>query len=108
LEKALKAGQNKQYREDWLGNSWGTANKSNVGFSLDQFFIIPQEYLDMRESRNEQIQKIQEEINDLQVQLDTLEVRIMLTSDANLKTLINEIDDMGDIKLIDTKIKLLN
>jgi predicted transport protein len=107
LEKALKAGQNKQYREDWLGNAWGVANKGNVAFTLDEFFVIPKEYLDMRQEREEARIKVEEQIRLLQIQLETLEVRIMVASDKTLQKLINEVDDMGDISLIDTRIKLL-
>lgn len=108
LEKALKAGQNKQYKEDWLGNSWGSGSKGNVVFTLDEFFIIPQEYLYMREQRNVERINIQKQITELQIQLETLEVRIMVASDKSLLKLINEVDDMGDISLIDTRIKLLS
>lgn len=107
LDKALKAGQNKQYREDWLGNAWGISNRSNVAFTLDEFFVIPQEYLKMREEREEQKIKIEEQIRNLQIQLETLEVRIMVASDKTLQKLVNEVDDMGDISLIDTRIKFL-
>lgn len=107
LEKALKAGQNKQYREDWLGNAWGVANRSNVAFTLDEFFIIPEEYLKMREEREQQKRIVEEQIRQLQIQLETLEVRIMVASDKTLQKLINEVDDMGDISLVDTRIKLL-
>lgn len=107
LEKALKSGQNKQYREDWLGNAWGVVSKENVVFKLDEFFIIPEEYIKMREEREQQRKNIEEKIRQLQIQLETLEVRIMVASDKVLQKLINEIDDMGDISLIDTQIKLL-
>jgi len=108
LEKALKAGQNKQYREDWLGNAWGSATKGNVAFDLAEFFIIPQEYLDMMEKRRLEIAEITREENELKIQLETLEIRIMLASDKALQSIVNEVDDMGDLKLIDTKIKLLS
>ena len=107
LEKALKAGQNKSYREDWLGNAWGTASKGNVAFNLSEFFIIPQEYLDMIENRKVEINKINEEIADLNTQLETMEVRIMLASDKALQNIVNDVDDLGDIRLIDSKIKLI-
>lgn len=107
LEKALKAGQEKSHREDWLGNAWGTASKKNVAFTLDEFFVIPQEYLDMIEKRKEETNAIYKEIRELQIQLETLEIRIMLASDKALQTIVNEVDDMGDIKLIDSKIKLI-
>ena len=107
LEKALMAGQNKSYREDWLGNSWGSASKGNVAFDLAEFFIIPQEYLDMIEKRKEEINKIYAEISDLRIQLETMEVRIMLASDKALQNIVNDVDDLGDIRLIDSKIKLI-
>lgn len=107
LEKALKAGQNKSYREDWLGNSWGNATKGNVAFDLNEFFIVPQEYLDMIEKRKEEINKIHAEIFDLRTQLETMEVRIMLASDKALQNIVNDVDDLGDIRLIDSKIKLI-
>ncbi len=108
LEKALKAGQEKQYKEDWLGNSWGTATKGNVAFTLQEFFVIPQEYLDMIDERNKKRKEIDQQIHDLSMQMEAIEMRIMLASDKTLQTIINEVDDMGDISLIDTKIKLLN
>ena len=108
LEKALKAGQNKSYREDWLGNAWGNASKGNVSFDLKEFFIIPQEYLDMIEKRQLEINKINAEISDLVIQLETMEVRIMLASDKALQNIVNDVDDLGDIRLIDSKIKLIN
>lgn len=107
LEKALKAGQNKSYREDWLGNAWGSASNGNVAFDLNEFFIIPQEYLDMMEKRKIEINKIYAEISDLRIQLETMEVRIMLASDKALQNIVNDVDDLGDIRLIDSKIKLI-
>lgn len=108
LQKALKISQNKTYREDWLGNAWGSANKNNIAFTLDEFFVIPQEYIKLRQDREDARKKVQEEIASLHLQLETLEIRIMLASDKILQSIINEVDDMGDIQLIDTKIKLLN
>jgi len=107
LEKSLKAGQNQTYREDWLGNAWGTASKNNVAFNLDEFFIIPKEYSDMIEKRKEEISAINKEIAELQTQLETLEIRVMLASDKALQGIVNDVDDMGDIRLIDNKIKLI-
>lgn len=108
LDKAIKAGKEKQHREDWLGNTWGSASRKNVAFELDEFFVIPEEYLKMREDREEEKRKVEEQIRLLQIQLETLEIRIMVASDKALQKLINEVDDMGDINLIDTKIKLLD
>lgn len=108
LEKAIKAGQDRSHREDWLGNAWGVATKGNVVFTLQEFFVVPQEYIDMMNEREAAIRKINEDIRELEMQVETLEIRIMMASDKNLQKLINEVDDMGDISLIDTRIKLLN
>lgn len=107
LQKALEAGQNKSFREDWLGNAWGTASKKNVAFTLHEFFVIPKEYLDMVEKREQEVKKINEEIADFTRQLETMEVRIMLASDKALQNIVNDVDDLGDIRLIDSKIKLI-
>ena len=48
------------------------------------------------------------EIDLLKVQLDTIEVRVQLASDKTLQNLVNEVDDMGSLSLIDTKLKLLS
>jgi len=108
LEKAFKAGQKTQHREDWLGNSWGNNHKGQVVFTMQEFFIVPQEYLDMQEEIEVKKRAVEEEIRMLQTQLETLEIRITMASDKTLQSLINEVDDMGDIALIDTKIKLLS
>jgi|688.fasta_scaffold1144838_2 hypothetical protein len=61
----------------------------------------------MREERNKVIDKVNQEIAALKLQLETLEIRIMIASDKVLQSIVNEVDDMGDIRLIDTKIKLI-
>ncbi len=107
VQKALGVGKNKTDRDDWLGNNWGVANKKNVVFTIEEFFVIPKEYQEMVDDANKQRDAINAQIKELKVQLDTLEVRIMLASDKTLQNLINEVDDMGDLSLVDTKIKLL-
>lgn len=107
FNKAMKAGQVKTHREDWLGNPWGSSSRPNVAFDMEEIFVIPQEYLDMVAERNAAREKVLAEIRELENQLDTLEVRIMVASDKALAKLVSEIDDMGDIRLVDTKIKLL-
>lgn len=107
LEKALKAGQKQTYREDWLGNAWGSSTRGNVAFELNEFFVIPQDYLDMIAERKEEIEKIYAQISSLKMQLETMEVRIMLASDKALQNIVNDVDDLGDIRLIDSKIKLI-
>jgi len=35
-------------------------------------------------------------------------MRVQLASDKTLQKLINEVDDMGDLSLMDTKLKMLD
>lgn len=103
LQKALNAKGN----EDWLGNYWGMANKSLVAFKADEIFVIPDEYRERAENCKIKQCEIQEQINTLRIQSETLITRIQLASDKTLQKMINEVDDMGDISLIDTKLKYL-
>lgn len=102
-QKALKS---KDW-EDWLGNSWGSASKNNILFKADEIFIIPEEYKNLKSEYLRQTKEIEDQISELTIQSDTLITRIQLSSDKTLQKLISEVDDMGDISLIDTKLKLL-
>lgn len=75
---------------------------------IEEFFIVPDEYRKWIEERQKIEVEIQNKINALYLQLETLEIRIMIASDKTLQKLISEVDDMGDISLVDTKIKLLS
>jgi superfamily I DNA and/or RNA helicase len=103
-DKALKAKGN----EDWLGNRWGMATKNNISFTADEIFIIPEEYKILFEQFKASTTEINQKIHDISVQGESLITRIQLASDKTLQTVINEIDDMGNISLMDTKLKLLS
>ena len=95
-------------KDDWMGNSWGTTRKDKIIFNVKDFFILPPEYDNLFKEYREKTNSLNEEIHTLKVQSDTLITRIQLASDKILQTMINEVDDMGNISLMDTKIKLLN
>lgn len=102
-QMALKAGN----REDWMGNHWGNASKDGIHFKARDFFVVPEEYQKLANEYREKRNKIEKEIIDLTVQVDGLITRIQLASDKTLQTMINEIDDMGNISLFDTKLREL-
>lgn len=106
LERALKAKE----RQDWLNPASYSAfsTKSEIGFKVKEFFIMPDNYQVEYDQYTSEKSRIQNEIADILIQEETLITRIQLASDKTLEKLISEIDDMGDIKLIDTKIRLLN
>lgn len=94
-------------RDDWMGNSWGNASKDKIIFQAKDFFIIPEEYQKRWDEYREKRKAIWDEVASIQSQADGLVTRITLASDKTLQTMINEVDDMGNISLMDTKLKLL-
>ena len=93
---------------NWLGkNSWHTVSDNEVLLKAEEFFIIPEEYKKLWEEWRAQKTKSEKEIRTIQIQSDTLITRIQLASDKTLEKMIAEVDDMGDISLMDTKLKML-
>lgn len=101
-QKALKAGDG----DNWLSDSrrWDSTS-SLVSFKLIEFFIIPEEYSALYNEYKDAHDSIRSQIHSLNIQVDTLITRIQLASDKVLQTMINEIDDMGNLSLYDTKLK---
>ena len=105
-ERALKSIEGK----NWLsGDTMGFEAKRAIKFyKHEDILILPKEFK-IEVDRVRTINKdIDEQIDSLQTTLNGIEMRIQLASDSTLKSLINEVDDMGDIKLIDTTVKMLN
>lgn len=103
-EKALKAKEG----SNWLtGNNNWYGKEQHVVLEIEKIIVLPDDYKIELDRVNEHNKQIDEKIRELQIQLETIEVRIQLASDKTLQKLINEVDDMGDISLIDTKIKLI-
>lgn len=102
-QMALKAKD----RDDWMGNHWGSASKSNIHFKASEFFIVPEEYKILANEYRIKSESIRKQMYDLDMQVDGLITRIQLASDKTLQTMINEVDDMGNISLFDTKLKEL-
>lgn len=107
-ELLRKKALNSKEREDWAGNSWHTANKGGLHFTLKEFFKIPEEYTRLYDQWRQTTEKMESEYAQLVRQSDGLITRIQLASDKTLQKMINEVDDMGDLSLMDTKLKLLN
>ena len=104
-EKALTA---KMGGSIWLGkSSWQTASDNEVVLKADQLFVIPEEWRKQWEIYRKEQDERQSQINEIQIQSDTLITRIQLASDKTLEKMISEIDDMGNISLMDTKLKIL-
>lgn len=102
-ERAINAREG----SDWLTRSrsgWGS-EKGRVALDADEIFILPNSFVEKRNQVDLHNAEIQKTINKMRAELNTLEMRIQLASDKTLQKMIGEVDDMGDISLIDTKIK---
>lgn len=103
-EKALRAKEG----QNWLSDErMGWDAERTIKMDLKDLVVIPNDYRTEYERVKEYNLKIDEEIHAYQISLDTIEMRIQLASDKTLQNLINEVDDMGELKLIDTKLKML-
>lgn len=105
-ERALSAVEGR----NWLsGDTMGFEKHRAIKFNnYEDIIVLPKDYEEELNKVKKHNSKISAEIEDLRVYLNTIEMRIQLASDSVLKRLINDIDDMGDIKLIDTTVKTLS
>lgn len=94
-------------RDSWTGGSWGRASYTSIHLPLKDVFIIPEEYTQKERDIEKRRNEIQKEINAIRSKCDTLVVRLTLASNSVLETMIKEVDDMGDLSLMDTKLKAL-
>ncbi len=105
-QRALNA---KSSDRDWLGDtdtSWGRLEK-RVIMKYSEFFIIPEELEKLRTEYWSKRKEIDDKVAEIKNQKEALIFRIQLASDKTLQTMINEVDDMGNLSLMDTKLKLL-
>lgn len=104
-DKAIRAKEG----QNWLSEErMGFDRERTVKMDLRDLVVVPDDYSIELERVREFNKKIDEEIQLYRISLDTIEMRIQLASDRTLQNLINEVDDMGELKLIDTKLKMLN
>jgi hypothetical protein len=104
-EKALKAKEG----ENWMSEDRiGFEKESTIKLMFRGLIVVPEDYKTEYDRVSDFNKSIQNQIAELNIQLDTIEVRVQLASDKTLQKLINEVDDMGDLSLVDTKLKLLS
>lgn len=105
-ERAL----NSKEGTNWLsGQSMSFGKETQISFNrYSDVLIMPDNYTQELLKVKEFNRDLDMQIVALQLSLKGIEMRIQLASDSTLKKLINEVDDMGDITLVDTTVKLLN
>lgn len=106
--KKAMAHNSGRYSETWLGTSQGDLiDEANVKLKIREIFVVPKDYDELWEAYRKQEEEKRGRIRALQIECDTLTTRIQLASDKTLDKMISEIDDMGDVSLMDTKLKTL-
>lgn len=96
--------------KDWLTNDnsgWGS-RVDVVKIGIVDLIELPEDFRNKIEEVRLHNDEIQKEIDLLQVQLNSIEMRVQLASDKVLQKLINEVDDMGQLSLVNTTLKSLD
>ncbi len=73
-----------------------------------EIFIIPAAYDKLKKDCEKRRSDIYKQIADMEMQAESLITRITLASDKTLQRMIDEVDDMGDISLMDTTIRQIS
>lgn len=108
LDAIKKKALNAKEGENWLSEMrMGYEKEREIKLLINELLVLPDDYKQEVDRVKKYNESIVAQIDLLKVQLDTIEVRIQLASDKRLEKLINEVDDMGDLSLMDTKLKLL-
>jgi len=102
-----KALNSKQGNSVWMSNDTWSSSDNKISFIPEEFFIVPEQYSILRKEYDDKVREINNRIAEIQAQANSLIIRIQLASDKTLQTMINEVDDMGNISLMDSKLKLL-
>jgi len=93
--------------ENWIGVDKWSSSLREVKFAVGDIFVLPSEYKEEAEICRKKEKEIDEEIHRIATERDTLITRIQLASDKTLQAMINEVDDMGNISLMDEKLRFL-
>jgi hypothetical protein len=107
ITDAVKKDEDWTFKKNSYRYNEDDDRKTQIGLRLDDLFILPDNYeADWKEYRKTK-EEIEKEINLITAQEETLIVRITLASNSTLESMIKEIDDMGNLSLMDTKLKAL-
>lgn len=104
-EKALNSKGNNQWM-DSQNSLTGISNK--ISFKAEDFFVLPDDYNEKWSAYCKSKEAVKSQIQSIRTQSETLIMRIQLASDKVLQKMVSEIDDMGDLSLMETKIKMIN
>jgi hypothetical protein len=88
--------------------SWGNSEDGENEKWMKLIYEQPSEFKIVYDRWQLESATLQVTIDDLKVKRDTLVMRVKLAPDKRLDVLMTEIDDMGDISLMDNKLLLIS
>jgi hypothetical protein len=104
-QKAFKAKEG----VNWLSEDrMGFEKETTIKLNINDLIIVPENYKKLQQQAREHNSNITKQIEELKNKMLNLETRIQIASDKVLQQIISDVDNMGDISLIDTNIKLLS
>jgi hypothetical protein len=104
-QKALKAKEG----VNWLSEDrMGFEKETTIKLKINDLIVVPENYKKLKQQAQEHNINITKQINEIKAKMLSLETRIQIASDKVLQQIISDVDDMGNISLIDTNIKLLS
>ena len=92
--------------ESLLGDRW-SSSKNEITLPPSKLFVIPEEYARRMKEYEKKSAEIRGQISELAIQAETMITRIKLASNSVLEGLVRDVDNMGDIRLVDTTLKKL-
>ena len=79
-----------------------------ISIPVDKLFVLPEEYENLVQKCEKEIDRINREIYEIEEAEKLLELRIQLASPKQLQKLIGEVDSFGELSLFDMKLKQLS
>ena len=107
MQALRRMALNAKEGEHWLSGS-RYSNRMSIQLASNDLFVDPPGYKEAMEAAEEHNERLEKKIAHIRSQVELLELRITLASDKTLQRMINEVDDMGDIGLLDAAIKQLS
>lgn len=95
--------------DDWKYRRSKKKNRKTtftVNVNAEDLFVIPQAYKDKLKEYTDEKERIEKEIEMLQATTKTIVMKIQIGSSATMDKLVMQIDNMGDLNLVNSQLLL--
>lgn len=89
------------------GATYRSSTSTELKIQAKHLFVLPKVYQELKDEYDRVRKIIRDDIAILEAEEKALIMRVRLASNKVLDTLVADIDDMGDVRLIDTKLKAI-